>query len=203
GAINDLIVLNYNLQNGELMYDRILLYKDNEQNPVVLMLSDAEDSLTGIYDAANSYNNINQIGHAYVVSNPRSGNDSDVLGAGKYRAVLSDAYGAETEPTYFEVLENPVSFIPSDSYVEVKFANQIISCSLGLLDQNDGDPMFSAKKVLHLTFSEIEHKTIKIDRKDLEAYPMGYWYLRLLTIGEYGVSQVIQKLVPEEVSEEE
>lgn len=190
GAINDLIVINYDLDGYSIGdYDQIRLYYNNELRETFL-LSDADGTLVGVFDIANSYNQIDQNGHAIVVATKES-----TLPAGEYHACFATGEVESDEKTFFEILENNVTAYDDGDYYLVEYQNKINACYIGTLIPNEGDPYFSPKIKHVVSFDEIDKKQLKIYKSDLEGYSVNDLYLRLMTVGKYGVARVVVKLI--------
>ena len=197
GSVGGPIVINYNLDGNSMgSYDRIRLYKSSNNSLIgEWTVAQANATLDGVWDRANSYNapndgTVDMENHAVVVATK-----ANPLAAGRYYAVLSDGTTDSTIKTEFDVIGNSITGVEetTDTY-KIKFSNNIVACYFGTLVPNNGDPYFSGSVIHELTRAEENGKYILINKSDLSNIAKSNLYVRLHTATDFGTSGVVVKV---------
>ena len=199
-SIGNIIALNYDLDGSSLgSYNCIHVYRRSHGTEEYTFEKSYPLSDEGVI---NDYLK----GHTVVLPRPE---DSSYVG--EYYACLADERNnvESSHKTYWEVIDNPTTITeePNGDYI-VEWTRQAVvlgvfkkcdAVSPDLYPYFDGLGTTYGKNVLiSLSTEEIRTKRYRLEAWRLKGVDKSKLYVRLLTVGIYGITGVYVKLTPEE-----
>lgn len=199
-SIGNIIALNYNLDGSSLgSYNCIHVYRRSHGTEEYTF--DKSYPLSDD-DVINDYLK----GHTVVLPRPE---DSSYVG--EYYACLADERNnvESAHKTYWEVIDNPTTITeePNGDYI-VEWTRQAVvlgvskKCDAVSPDPDpyfDGlGPVYGKNVLISLSTEEIRTKRYRLEAWRLKGVDKSKVYVRLLTVGIYGITGVYVKLTPEE-----